>query len=86
MELLINILFWVWVVTFIPGNLMVFLFKKPEASLGKIFFKGSLVFRDLEKYVREVKVPLIKRLITVGAFSFMAMVLIILFSGLNNRL
>jgi hypothetical protein len=29
---------------------------------------------------------LIKRLITVGAFSFMAMVLIILFSGLNNRL
>jgi hypothetical protein len=85
MELLIKILFWVWVVTFIPGNLMVFMFKKPGASLGEIFFKGSFALRDLDKYVREVKVPLIKLLITIGAFSFMAMVLIILISGLNNR-
>ena len=85
MEIALDILFWVFIVTFVPGNLMIFVFKKREASLSEMFWKGSFIVRDLDKYVEAKRVPQIKLLLTVGAFSFMAMVLVMLAGGLNNR-
>ena len=64
---------------------MIFVFKKREASLSEMFWKGSFIVRDLDKYVEAKRVPQIKLLLTVGAFSFMAMVLVMLAGGLNNR-
>ena len=85
MKIALDILFLVFIVTFVPGNLMIFAFKKQDASLSEMFWKGSFIVRDLDKYVEARRVPQIKLLITVGAFSFMAMVLVMLAGGLSNH-
>lgn len=78
MELAQKILFGIFLVTFISGNLMIFIFKKPNTSLGEMYWKGSFILRELNQYVLSERIPQIKFLLTTGAVSFLAFVLVTL--------
>lgn len=85
MDIVLTIIFIGFVVTFVPGNLMIFAFKKPEASFKEMYFRGSFIVRDLDKYVEANRVPQVKLLLTTGAFLFCLWVLVSVGYGLSQR-
>ena len=76
MDTLLTILFIGFLIAFVPGTLMIYVFKKPEASLKAMFFLGSFVVFRLDEYVEEKQVPKIKLLLKIGMSFLLLWILV----------
>lgn len=76
MDTLLTILFIGFLIAFVPGTLMIYVFKKPEASLKVMFFLGSFVVFRLDEYVEEKQVPKIKLLLKIGMSFLLLWILV----------
>jgi hypothetical protein len=76
MDTLLTILFIGFLIAFFPGSLMIYVFKKSEASLKAMFFLGSFVVFRLDEYVEEKQVPKIKLLLKIGMSFFLLWILV----------
>lgn len=76
MDSVLTILFICFIVTFIPGNLMIFVFKKPEVSFREIFMLGSFVVFHLDKYVEFERISQIILLLKIGMAFFCLFILV----------
>lgn len=85
MGTVLTIIFIGFVVTFVSGNLMIFAFKKPEASFKDMFLLGSFIVRDLDRYVEAKRVPQVNLLLKIGATLFCLWVLVGVGYGLSQR-
>ena len=57
---------------------MIFLFKKDDFSVSEIYWKGSFIYRDLQKYVKMEHAKTILILSYTGIASFLCCILSIL--------
>lgn len=85
METFLTIIFAGFLMTFVPGSLLIFLLKKPEASLKEMYFRGGFIVRDLDKYIPSNGVFYVKLLLNVGSILFCLWVLIGVAHGLSQR-
>jgi hypothetical protein len=75
-----KIFFIVFILSAIPAIIMIFAFKKDDFSISEVFWRGSLIDRDIEKYVKIKYVRLIKILLYIGIGSFLFCILFALFN------
>ena len=59
---------------------MVFVFKKDNFSISEVYWRGSFINRDLEKYVKLKYVKLIRLLFYIGLGSFLICIAFVLFN------
>lgn len=76
MDSVLTIIFICFIVTFIPGNLMIFVFKKPEVSFREMFMLGSFVVFHLDKYVELERISQIRLLLKIGMAFFCLFILV----------
>ncbi|CAB1080754.1 hypothetical protein D1AOALGA4SA_8430 [Olavius algarvensis Delta 1 endosymbiont] len=71
MSLVSKIFFILFMLSVIPASILVFVFKKKNFSVPEIFWRGSSINRDLEKYVQIKFVKPIRLLFYIGLGSFL---------------
>ena len=59
---------------------MVFVFRKDNFSISDVYWRGSSINRDLEKYVKSKYVAFIRMLFYIGLGSFLICIAFLLFS------
>jgi hypothetical protein len=59
---------------------MVFVFKKDNFSISEVYWRGSFINRDLEKYIQIKYVMLIRVLFYIGLGSFLICIAFVIFT------
>jgi hypothetical protein len=75
-----KIFFIIFILTVIPATIMVFIFKKDNFSISEVYWKGSFIIRDLEKYVKIGYARPLIILYYIGVGSFLLCIIFAFFN------
>ena len=80
MPIISKIFFTIFILSVIPATIMVFVFKKDNFSISEVYWKGSFISRDLEKYVKVEYARPIMILYYIGVGSFLFCIIFAFFN------
>jgi hypothetical protein len=75
------ILFIISIVITLIGTTLMLMSRKPGVSVADIYWKGSSVFRNLDKYIRPERVSIVRTLNVVGVLLFLVSVVGLLYAN-----
>jgi hypothetical protein len=75
-----KIFFAIFILSVIPATIMVFVFKKDNFSISEVYWKGSFISRELEKYVKMEYARPIMILYYIGVGSFLFCIIFAFFN------